>query len=86
MVNCASGRLMKGVVGNIVGKGEWLGVALGICIQSGVVPIAWGNFEVREGRAYGMLNGVQGSLSVAVLGRRVRGSCKAGYSVLFIKF
>jgi hypothetical protein len=75
---------MKGVLGNIVGKGGWLGVTFGNCIQRGVVPIARGHFGVREGRAYGILNVAQGSLSVAVLGRRVRGSCKAVYSVLFI--
>jgi hypothetical protein len=76
---------MKGVVGSIVGKGGWLGVALGNCIQRGVVPIARGHFRVREGRTYGILNGAQGSLSVAVLERRVRCSFKAGYSFLFIK-
>jgi hypothetical protein len=76
---------MKGAVGNIVGKGRWLGFALDNCIQRGVVPIARGHFGVREGGAYGILNGAQGSLSVAVLGRRVRGSCKAGYSFLFVK-
>jgi hypothetical protein len=45
---------MKGVVGNIVGKGGWLGVAIGNFIQRGVVPIARGNFGARKGPAYGI--------------------------------
>ena len=65
---------MKRVVGNGVGTGGWFTVGLDDGIQGGVVPIAKGHVGVRESRAYGIWDGAQGSLRVAILGRRVGGS------------